>query len=354
MIMCFLPAAVTMRLHAQSALDFDGVNDFAEVPHDTSLEFHNAVTAEIVMNIDAVPPSGTSSLFHKKVASVYSTFGIILRSGELQANVYHGQATTVVRMPGGNIPLGEWNHVAFTYDGTAKLLYFNGELVDSVPDAGMLWNDPTPVSFGRYDASYMQYFDGRTDEVRLWNVARTGDEIRATMNVELTGNEPGLVGYWKFNEGVGDSIHDSSPWGNDGRLGSTDGPDGSDPAWLPHEFPPPFIDLVLSPIGPTTVPIGGILDFNSLITNNTGNTRAGDHWLSLVLPDESEVLVPEGLLVYPNPLSGQVFPFDTVVLDNSLFVPARADTGAYSLIGRIGEYPALVVDLESFEFRVSN
>jgi hypothetical protein len=61
-------------------------------------------------------------------------------------------------------------------------------------------------------------FNGIIDEFRIWNVARTDIEIQATMNQSLNGNEPGLVGYWKFDEGTGSTTADLSSNGNDGTI----------------------------------------------------------------------------------------------------------------------------------------
>ena len=42
------------------------------------------------------------------------------------------------------------------------------------------------------------------DEFRIWNTARTESEIQSyNESNSLNGNEPGLVGYWKFDEGPG-------------------------------------------------------------------------------------------------------------------------------------------------------
>ena len=61
-------------------------------------------------------------------------------------------------------------------------------------------------------------FIGQIDEVRIWNVARTKAEIRSDMNIQLKGDESGLVGYWKFDEERDRIVADTSPNKNDGRL----------------------------------------------------------------------------------------------------------------------------------------
>jgi hypothetical protein len=114
----------------------------------------------------------------------------------------------------------------------------------------------------------------------------------------------------------------------------------------------PGIFLFMTPTGTTTIPRGGILDFNTYIQNNRETTVEGDYWLSVMLPGYREILIPEALLNYPNPLHGQVFPSSYVELSNQLFVPTGADTGFYQLIGRIGQYPNGIFDEESFGFQV--
>ena len=47
-----------------------------------------------------------------------------------------------------------------------------------------------------------QFWNGALDEIRIWSVARTEDEIRVSMNSHLTGQEDGLVGYWNFDDGT--------------------------------------------------------------------------------------------------------------------------------------------------------
>jgi hypothetical protein len=120
----------------------------------------------------------------------------------------------------------------------------------------------------------------------------------------------------------------------------------------PSEPVEPDIYLYVTPMGPTTVSKGEELYFHTYIWNNTNRTVAGNYWLSVLLPDSIEVFIPEMLLNYSNPLSGQILPFDAVDLDNWLFIPTQADTGSYELIGRIGVYPNTIIDEESFGFRV--
>ncbi|NCS11951.1 MAG: hypothetical protein GPJ08_12735 [Microcystis aeruginosa G13-09] len=61
-------------------------------------------------------------------------------------------------------------------------------------------------------------FAGKMDEVRIWNKARTQAEIQADMNHQLTGTESGLIGYWQFSEGTGNTVTDLSGHNNNGII----------------------------------------------------------------------------------------------------------------------------------------
>ena len=67
--------------------------------------------------------------------------------------------------------------------------------------------------------SYDDYrpLNGKIAEARVWSVARTPEQIWENM-YEITDPEsdPTLLGYWKFNEGSGNTVKDYSMYGNDG------------------------------------------------------------------------------------------------------------------------------------------
>ena len=95
------------------------------------------------------------------------------------------------------ITIGEWAHVAGTYDGSSLRLYVNGELAAEVPFSVNIGAGNAGLYIGGH---WTGFFNGVIDEVRLWNVCRTQNEIRTAMNTVLTGNETGLAGYWPLDE----------------------------------------------------------------------------------------------------------------------------------------------------------
>lgn len=76
-----------------------------------------------------------------------------------------------------------WTHVAVSYDGTTASFYVNGEPVGSAPLASgnLVAHD---LSIGGTSTG-SEYYRGFLDELRIWSVARSGDEIRGGMFQEV-------------------------------------------------------------------------------------------------------------------------------------------------------------------------
>ncbi|NQT34526.1 carboxypeptidase regulatory-like domain-containing protein [bacterium] len=137
----------------------------------------------------------------------------------------------------GMIELGEWHHLAATYDGEIIKLYMNGELAGETEIEGSITGYDTDVFFGRLGNVNTDWFEGIIEEVRIWNYARDEDDIRRTMSALLSGQEDGLIGYWRFDEGEGQTVEDLSETGNDARLGANNGEDAADPGWVESDAP---------------------------------------------------------------------------------------------------------------------
>ncbi len=94
------------------------------------------------------------------------------------------------------VKIGQWTHIAGTYDGTNVKLYINGVMVHQVAFNVSMGTGSTGLYIG---GSASGYFKGLIDDVRLWNIARTQSSIQSTMSSVLTGNESGLKGYWPMD-----------------------------------------------------------------------------------------------------------------------------------------------------------
>jgi len=96
-----------------------------------------------------------------------------------------------------------WHHYALSYDGSTAWLYFDGELA---VEQNIALNTVANNLYLGYWNNY--YFDGKIDEVCVWDVCRTEQEIRENMYISKPLDEPGLVSRWKFNEAGGSILID--------------------------------------------------------------------------------------------------------------------------------------------------
>lgn len=81
---------------------------------------------------------------------------------------------------------------------------------------GVATSTPAPLSIGSRSTS--EFFNGVIDEVRIWNVARTQQQISEWSHGLLKGNEPGLVAYWRFDEKSGAMSPDITGHGHGASL----------------------------------------------------------------------------------------------------------------------------------------
>ncbi len=112
----------------------------------------------------------------------------------------------------------QWHHLAFVVQNNILSgIYFDG-VAQTLVDAGAIVPPMARFTIASYyDNGASNYnFMGSIDELRLWDVARTGAEISAHYQEELDpALEEHLVGYWDFNEGSGNKLID--------KAGTSDG-----------------------------------------------------------------------------------------------------------------------------------
>ncbi len=83
-----------------------------------------------------------------------------------------------------------WTHVAATWDGSTGTIYIDGNPVASSPIAGPMQINPsaTGLRIGNGDSTVQgnEMWNGEIDELRIWPIARTQNEILETINDELS------------------------------------------------------------------------------------------------------------------------------------------------------------------------
>ncbi len=224
-----------------------------------------AMTYEALIYIDEFANSIVNAAGVTSTVNISSVMGVeqylLLRIGDTNFERQQlqfdgsGSGSQFGKFPGRdatkNLEAGRWYHVACTYDQAARTvrIYVDGQLQSEESGVGIATqsednrinlamralydyylNNPTEDNekkYGGFVDAY-QFFigksydekrplNGKIAEARVWSVARTPEQIWENMyNVENPADDPTLLGYWKFNEGAGNTVRDYSMYGNDG------------------------------------------------------------------------------------------------------------------------------------------
>ena len=114
------------------------------------------------------------------------------------------------------VEVGRWTGIALTYDGAAVRLYVDGREVARQAASGRIQTPGTPLWIGG-NRPYGEHFAGIVDEVRAFDRALSGAEIRRDMERSVA-PERGLVAAYGFDEGSGRSAADASGRRNTGAI----------------------------------------------------------------------------------------------------------------------------------------
>lgn len=145
----------------------------------------------IVAKMDPVAPNSSSYRMH---------FANDATAGyEMVFQPYDGVSYHTMEFPW--TPLTDtWYHVAVTCDASGVAsFYVDGSLVSAQAGCGTQIAD-TDIDLWVGGAPTTGYFfNGKIDDLRIYNTARTAQQINSDYNNELTGTEPHLKAYWTFN-----------------------------------------------------------------------------------------------------------------------------------------------------------
>ncbi len=186
---------------AGNALSFDGIDDYVNIPYNSSLDISSAITLESW--VYATKNTGIQDVISKS-SNATNTGYIFPRTDDGWAHavlyLHIGGAWRVLSAPYPS--LNAWHHLAATYDGATMKIYIDGTLAASGAQTGTIATNTNVVALGN-QTGYNEYFGGYADEFRIWNVARTQAQIQTNMNNELNpATQTGLVSYYTADQGI--------------------------------------------------------------------------------------------------------------------------------------------------------
>ena len=233
------------------------------------------------------------------------------------------------------LTINSWNHIALTFDGNSYLVYVNGRLVYSTTSFfGKTPNSVPQDGIGGLDT----YFKGMIDEVRIWSKTRTASEIQEDMMKTLTGTEPGLEAYYRFDETDGTTLFDIAGNDNNGTLTKMSGTE-----WTASEAFDTWLGVTSSAWSdasnwsdgvPTSTGNVGIYKTNLGAEASISGLPTVNNLLisSTSAPTLSSALTVNGNLITNNPvnLNGQ-----TITLGNTAYLLEKAGSEFFGTTGII-------------------
>ncbi len=202
-------------------VNFDGLDDQITIADAPALNPTTAITVEAWINAAAWKNSISDGTILAKDIDAPNR-GYVLRcgnNGSIEFMISDNGSWKSAASP--SVMLTDrWYHIAGVFDGSNVLLYINGEMIARTP-ASSISVSPTDIYIGEDPTWSGRTFKGAIDEVRIWNIARTQNDIQSNMTASLSGSESGLVAYYKMDEGLGSAtINDATAGGNNGTLNS--------------------------------------------------------------------------------------------------------------------------------------
>lgn len=135
-------------------------------------------------------------------------------------NRFYGKSSMIV---------GKFYHLSTVFDGKTIRFFINGELIPSEShppennwSQGAVFDLSTPFLLGAATTLFPgvelseleRFFAGAIAELRLWRTALTQEQLQENLYCRLSGDEEGLLGNWRLNEGESNLAYDVSPRSN--------------------------------------------------------------------------------------------------------------------------------------------
>ncbi|MEK6674330.1 MAG: LamG-like jellyroll fold domain-containing protein [Planctomycetota bacterium] len=165
-----------------SALSLDATDDYANVPHDARLSLTSQFT--ITAWIRKTSVSGFDNIVVKgNLVSSATNFHLRTNGDEISFGFANG-SYKYITTTSANLLRNNWYHIAGTFDAATGTLaiYVNGVLSRSGTVIGAPLANSDSVTIGK--TSLGDYFDGRIDDLRIYDEVLTVEQLADVMSSE--------------------------------------------------------------------------------------------------------------------------------------------------------------------------
>lgn len=205
----FLLLAFQSKLRSQSnALHFNGTSDNVTLPYNAAMDF--SITSKFTIEAWFKTSNFTAVLYSNHVdLSPFAGHEVAIVNNKLVFDVTNNYLTNAIRIETVNsYNDGNWHHFACVYKGIPSAanidIYVDGSIQTVTATinnlTGSINTGNAPHLGCRNNTAY--FLTGTLDELRVWSKALCAAEITVRKNCELVGNEPNLLAYYNFNQGV--------------------------------------------------------------------------------------------------------------------------------------------------------
>jgi len=241
---------VTAICPSGNALQFDGQDDFVEIPHSNDCKPPLPITFTAWINIENTGTNQWIIGTDDRSSRYYGIWFYVADYNKLNLGYGDGGPRDKWhrRSKVGTTELSPdtWYHVAAVVNGPTDIaFYINGIDDDGIygGTGGNLAYSSSGSLFIGSNSNAESYFNGTIDEVCVYNRALDAGEIQGLILAGPDVDDLSLVGYWPFDEGTGQVAGDLAG-GNNGTLGSDPcDVDSSDPVWTDDVAPVGYCSL---------------------------------------------------------------------------------------------------------------
>lgn len=258
------------------AMHFDGNNDWISLNPINNHAPGGDFTVEMWFQSTATSiTGGNCSGNFKRMFSVgapVDRFEVGECDGILTAYLDIGGTGPGLFQSGTNVRDGQWHCISAVRSGPSIDIYYDGAAVPGLTGlaAGIFSGNRFTVGHWSGGLTPGQDWQGYIDEVKFWDKALAQIKLTACSPCVLPCNEPDLIAYWHFDEGIPNgnntglnSVKDCTPNGNNGNI------------FLGPSAPPPFtLNGTVSNFVPSTAPML-YPEYSNLHIKLTDPTQAG-------------------------------------------------------------------------------
>ncbi|MEZ4938406.1 MAG: LamG-like jellyroll fold domain-containing protein, partial [Crocinitomicaceae bacterium] len=280
-------STMTYNVYAMKDVDSKGLafhgstsgNERVDCGNDASVQISGTqITLEAWIKPQNWVGINQGHVINKEFNGPGSDFGYMIRvgsGGDISFNLGNGNWNELTTT-GSPLVLDQWQHIAATYDGAVMQIYLNGTMIASQNTSISFSAPNNNLTIGAWAGGNGSVYDGRIDEVRVWNVARSATQIQEAMDSCLTGTENGLVAYYQLEDGAGSATAtDLTANGNDGTLTNMD---------INADWVSGVSNCATCEIEMTQTITASIVTIDNSVTNNNnvltaGETGAAYQWL---------------------------------------------------------------------------